>query len=305
MDARRWITYQRERFPLVAHAPLVAAFSVSAISFSALLRGQTAVPGARAAIVAFATSLLFFLQLRIADEFKDAVEDARYRPYRPVPRGLVTLGELRIVGIAAALVQAGLALWLHRSLLMVLAPAWLYLWLMTREFFAPRWLRARPIVYMATHMLIVPLVDFYATACDWWVAGLRTPPSGLAWFLAVSFCNGLVIELGRKIRAPGDEEPGVETYSVLWGRARAAQIWVATLATAALCALVAARAIHGIVPLSVALGGLLLASVIMARRFAAAPVPADGRTFEALSWLWTVSLYVTLGIVPLFLQGSR
>ena len=45
------------------------------------------------------TSPVFFLQLRIADEFKDFAEDSRFRPYRPVPRGLVTLTELGWVGV--------------------------------------------------------------------------------------------------------------------------------------------------------------------------------------------------------------
>ena len=63
----RWAVYQRERFPLAAHAPLVAAFSASAVCFSSLLRGG--VPRPAAFVVAFVTSLLFFLQLLIADEF--------------------------------------------------------------------------------------------------------------------------------------------------------------------------------------------------------------------------------------------
>ena len=55
--------------------------------------------------MAFATAFLFFLQLRIADEFKDFEEDSRYRPYRPVPRGLVRLRELGWLGAAAACLQ--------------------------------------------------------------------------------------------------------------------------------------------------------------------------------------------------------
>ena len=54
--------------------------------------------------------LLFFLQLRIADEFKDYEDDARYRPYRPVPRGLVSLRELAWVGVGAAAIQLALAI---------------------------------------------------------------------------------------------------------------------------------------------------------------------------------------------------
>ena len=41
----RWLVYQRERFPIAAHAPLVAAFSASAVCFSSLLRGDAGVPG--------------------------------------------------------------------------------------------------------------------------------------------------------------------------------------------------------------------------------------------------------------------
>src|SRR5690242_5377099 len=109
---RRWWIYQRERFPLLGHGPLIAAFSFSALSFSTLLRGQLTLPSIGPVLVAFVTALLFFLQLRIADEFKDFEEDRRYRPYRPVPRGLVTLRELAVLGILCALVQMGLALWL-------------------------------------------------------------------------------------------------------------------------------------------------------------------------------------------------
>lgn len=217
---RRWVVYQRERFPLAGHVPLVAAFSASAVCFSSLVRGHVASPRPGALVVAFITSLLFFLQLRIADEFKDFEEDSRFRPCRPVPRGLVSLRELAWVGVLAAAVQLGLALWIAPSIAWLLVFAWVYLALMTREFFVPRWLKAHPVLYMASHMLILPLVDLYATACDWWIAGLRRPPDGLYWFLVVSYLNGIVVEIGRKTRAPIDEEQGVETYRFLDGCGR-------------------------------------------------------------------------------------
>src|SRR5438128_2976295 len=132
---KRWWVYQRERFPILAHGLLIAAFSFSAVCFSALLRGQVVLPSATTVTVAFGTAFLFFLQLRIADEFKDFEEDSRYRPYRAVPRGLVSLRELGILGAAAALVQLLLGLALDPSLLMLLAVAWVYLALMSKEFF--------------------------------------------------------------------------------------------------------------------------------------------------------------------------
>src|SRR5882762_10392211 len=99
-----WV-YQRERFPVVAHGVLIAAFSSSAVSYSALLRG--AWPRMASIGVAFVTCFLFFLQLRIADEFKDFEEDSRWRPYRPVPRGLIKLRELGVVFAMAAAIQLG------------------------------------------------------------------------------------------------------------------------------------------------------------------------------------------------------
>src|SRR5215475_6039252 len=146
--ANRWWVYQRERFPVLGHGMLIAAFSFSAVCFSALLRGQSDLPPVRACLVAFGSSFLFFLQLRLADEFKDFEEDSRYRPYRAVPRGLVTLRELAWVWAGCIGTQLVLALWLAPRLIILLLLTWTYLGLMSKEFFARRWLKARPAVYM-------------------------------------------------------------------------------------------------------------------------------------------------------------
>lgn len=296
----RWIVYQHERFPLVSHVPLIAAFSASAVCFSSLLRGHAAAPSAAALAAAFVTSLLFFLQLRIADEFKDVDEDARYRPYRPVPRGLVTLRELAWLAPAAAAVQLGVALLLKPPLVWLLLLTWAYLALMTREFFAARWLRAHPVAYMTSHMLILPLVDLYATACDWRVAGLTRPPAGLAWFLVVSFLNGLVVEIGRKTRAAADEEHGVETYSALWGRGRAVAGWLlAVLLTAAAAWQASLRT--GTTGATVAiLIVLILSCSVVARHFVRSSRPGTGKWLETMAGVWTVTMYIALGVAPLF-----
>jgi hypothetical protein len=293
----RWWVYQRERFPLFAHGPLIAAFSVSAVSYSTLLRGETALPVA-GTLVAFATAFLFFLQLRITDEFKDHEEDVRYRPYRPVPRGLVSLRELGWVGVGAALLQLMLALALKPALVAILVAVWAYLALMSIEFFAPAWLKARPITYMWTHMLIMPMIDFYATACDWLVRGADLP-AGLFWFLLVSFFNGIVIEIGRKTRAPGDEETGVETYSALWGRAVAVRAWLGAMAACAACALMAAWSIDFLLPAGAVLIALVATAAWLGVRFVGAAAAGAGRRLELFSGVWTLSMYLIVGVVPL------
>ncbi len=297
----RWRTYQRERFPITTHVPLIGAFSFCTLSFSAMARGHTHLPSARATVVAFVTAFVFFLQLRIADEFKDFEDDARYRPYRPVPRGLITLRELGAVAVGGAIVQLLLAIWLSPTLVPFLVLVWAYLGLMSREFFVSRWLKAHPANYMWTHMLILPLIDLYGTACDWRVAS-AAPPTGLAFLLTVSFCNGFVVEIGRKIRAPEDEEAGVETYSVLWGRRRAVAIWYAALVLTATFALLAGAQIQFAEPVAILLMLLLAAAAVIAARFLRVPVSSRAKPVEFVSGVWTLLMYLSLGAGPLVVK---
>ncbi len=294
----RWWIYQKERFPVFAHGPLIFAFSACAVSFSSLLRGAPA-PGWQMVLTAFGVCLLMFLQLRIADEFKDAGEDARWRPYRPVPRGLVTLGELRVLFIIAALVQTGLVLALDFRLLWVLGIAWTYLALMSVEFFCRDWLKKRPVVYLVSHMGIMPLVDFFGTACEWLPRG-SSAPAGLGWFLAASFFNGIVIEIGRKLRQPAAEEEGVETYSRLWGKPGGAGVWVGALSATLFCAVLAASAIQFMLPVLSTLAVVLLLALSILPGYLRGSL--SGKKIEIVSAVWTLALYLMLGLVPLVLR---
>ncbi len=307
MNANRWWIYQRERFPLLSHGLLIAMFSYAALSYSFLLRThQTAesslerfsVPSWGAAVVGFCCCLLFFLQLRIADEFKDFQDDCRYRPERPVPRGLVTLRELGVLFAIGALLQLLLTAWLSLSLVLLLAAVWAYLAMMSQEFFLGDWLKARPALYLISHMVIMPLIDLFATACDWWPTWGQ-PPLGLHWLITASFFNGIVIELGRKIYAPVDERTGVPTYSSLWGRTTACSVWLAMmLATAGFALAAAAQLGHARIVAGILMLAVLLASLAVGR-FLREPTTARARQIEKLSGLWTLLMYGSLGLGPL------
>ena len=296
---RRWCVYQRERFPLVQHGPLILAFSFSAVAFAWLLRSPAGWPSSLSVLVAFGSCLIFFLQLRIADEFKDHDEDTRYRPYRPVPRGLVTLRELGGLFVLGAVVQVGLALWLDARLLVLLFIVWTYQALMSKEFFVGDWLRDKHLTYMVTHMAIMPLVDLYATSTDW-LAYQGHPPIGLFWFLLASLFNGMVIEIGRKIRSPQDEEEGVPTYSAVWGRRRALGTWWLVMGLTLACACIAARRIGFFLPLVIVLCLALVGAVLVGIRFLRRQTRGAGAWIETWSGVWTLVLYLSLGPAPLF-----
>jgi 4-hydroxybenzoate polyprenyltransferase len=294
----RWWIYQKERFPLAAHGPLIAAFTFCAVAISVRIRGALVFPYLSFA-VAFVTCTLIFFQLRVADEFKDFEEDSKYRPYRAVPRGLVTLRELGWMFVVAAVIQLILALWLSPRLVILLGLVWTYLGLMSREFFFREYLKQRPILYLISHMLIMPLVDLYATGTDWFLHESGFHPA-LMWFLAASFFNGMSLEIGRKIRHPEQEETGVQTYSALWGQNRAVVVWWSQLLLSMICGLFTAGYLNAPPLLGLIYVLLLIAAAFFGRQFLLRKTRLAGRSLELTTFLWTLSLYLGLGILPWF-----
>ena len=224
----RWWTYQSERFPIFAHGPLVIVFCLAVMLFSALQQGDELPDITRIAGAVISTLILFF-QLRVADEFKDFAIDSKYRPHRAVPRGLVSLNELARLAFAGAAIQFLIAIYIDIGLIPVLIGVWAYIGLMTKEFFVKEWLIKNATDYLLSHMLVMPLIAFYVSTFDW-LCDCRDIPAGLGWLLLLSFCCGLVLELGRKIKVPDSERTGVETYSGLWGSNTAVILWTASVA---------------------------------------------------------------------------
>lgn len=290
---RRLWTYQAERYPVAAYAPLMAVGAFAAAAVPAASRGAGRFPWVAWGVGSL-TLLVYFLFLRILDEHKDAADDARHRPELPVPRGLVTLSELRRVAAGAVLLAVALNALVDPGLLALLALALGWAGLMGREFFVRDWLRARPTAYLLSHMVAMPLIFLYATGLDWAVAD-AAPPPGVGAFLVLAFLNGLVIEIGRKIRAPGAERPGVDTYSAAWGVGRAAAVWVAAVVGAGLAATSAAASAGDATLTPIVLGAAGLGAIGVAGRLVASPTPARARWIEPASAVWVLASYAAAG----------
>jgi len=297
---RLW-RYQAERFPLVQFVPLITLFTFSSVAYSRLARGQPGfIPWPRFAVGAV-TAIVFFFLLRVLDEHKDQDLDRRYRPELPVPRGLVTLSELRRVAMVLAGLVVLLNSWLGLRYVALLLPATVWATLMTKEFFVRDWLRAHPTAYLVSHMAIMPMVDFYTTGIDWLAEGAH-PPHALVFFLFVTYWNGVLIEVGRKIRAPAEEREGVGTYTHDWGLRAAPTVWLGVLALSLGFAILAARAtsaLHLTAPLlAVVAAGCAVPAVLFLR----APASARARAIEGASGLWPFATYLTLGSGPWLLH---
>jgi len=297
---RLWI-YQAERFPLLKTAVLLLVFTAASISVSAHL-GARSLPGVANFTVAFIVTLLIFFQLRACDEVKDAGDDRRYRPERAVPRGLVSLR--LVVGLGAACVPLAMvaAALLSPTLLWPLLLVWLWLALMSAEFFVPAWLKARPFLYLISHMAIMPLIDLFVTACEW-LPRAGFPPAGLWLFLALSFVNGCVLEIGRKLYAAENEREGVETYSALLGPRVAALAWGGCAILAFLLLLGVGSAVGALDAVAWIGTVALVATLACAARYAQKPAPGSQKMVDAMAGIWVLVCYGAAGFGPLLAGG--
>lgn len=296
----RLYQYQKERFPLAVHGLLITAFSFSAIGYSRRLRGAEGFIPLWAFLLCVFSNLSLFFLLRVADEHKDKEDDAKFRAYLPVPRGLISLRELRILSYALL----GIAIMLNAIYVPALLPLYLlalgYLLLMRYEFFVAKWLRKNLTPYMLSHMLIIPLADVYASSYDWRL-NILDPGAGLLLFFGVSYCNGVVLEIARKLRAPEAEEPGVDSYTKLWGFRSACAVWLIVLTVNCALSIIAVNAAGAPGAITV-LAVFYMLAIVPWLIFIKNPTAKRSKIIEAVSLIWALAMYLTIGGVPQLLN---
>lgn len=295
--SNRWWIYQKERFNLFQYVPLIAGFSFCAVSYSSHIRGDGNINW-YAVLIAFISTLAWFMLLRIADEHKDYEDDLKYRPYRPVQRGLVKLSELRNIGIFLGLVQIILAFIYEIKLLIPLGIVYIWFTLMSLEFGVPKWLKTHPTIYLISHMVITPLIDGYGTCCDWVPSG-GVPIIPIVIFMLSSFCDGTTLEVGRKIRCEDDEEFGVDSYTHLWGIKGAMQAWIFCMTISFISTCAAGFQVGVGKVITAILLVLYLYAIFMCIRFVKKPIRKYAKGFETFSGVWMLTMYFSLGLLPL------
>jgi 4-hydroxybenzoate polyprenyltransferase len=291
--SRFWI-YLTERFPLHSHGILIAAFSFSAIGYSRLCQQLPNFIDLKAFLVCIFNTVSLFFLLRVFDEHKDAEDDAKFRSELPVPRGLISLKELRNIGLTVFVFQLIISAVTFPKMLPLYAVVIAYLLLMGKEFFMADWLKKHQFWYVTSHMIIIPLIDIYASGYDWHL-NQRPAPFGLIYFFGVSFFNGIVLELGRKIRAPHDEKPGVQTYSSMLGLYKSVYLWIAVLFATLVLALLAAEFAKLPMGVFAALCVYFVLTLLAAVWHLKKQSSASAKIIEIASGAWTILMYLTLG----------
>ena len=213
---QRWNTYQKERFPLAVFSVYIFCLTWATFFFNKNLNtllDETVNVGVF--VVMFVVAIAQFLMARIVDEFKDYAEDAKYRPYRPVPRGLIKLKELRVLLFICAGIQNTLTCIFNINGLKYLAIVWLFFLLMTKSFFIKKFIDKHILIEVLLDEIMLPLLILYLSS----FVGLTF--SNIWPLLAMVYFVSWIIEIARKMRCKADEEKGVKTYTAVLGIPRA------------------------------------------------------------------------------------
>ena len=231
-----WMTFLKERLPLPSYLALVMGLAISGSALgNASAAGRPSVATWVATAIAAAGAFLFFAVLRIMDECKDYEKDRVAHPHRPLPRGLLAPEQVAgaVNGLAVAMLVFGVVVGLRNG------PAGLgyllvtgYLWLMYREFYAGAWLAQRPLLYAASHQIIIlPLCYFCVLVFDP-SAWRHLQPALLGITVLGAF---FAYEICRKLDPQA--HPLVQTYLSHYGRATTLVFALCTVALSALGAL--------------------------------------------------------------------
>lgn len=318
--------YLNERFPLGKNSIFVLIFTLSGYIYTGLLYNskiinqifskEIKVPMPWHKIVAlFIIIFMFFLQLRITDEFKDYEEDLKYRAYRPVQRGVVTLKALGKIGIATVIIQIILAYIIDFKIIYFMIIVWFYMFLMAKEFFIKEWLTKRILIYALSHVVIMIFITLViVNATQYIVLGeaenifkfvalqryRHNIDIALIPLFTLNYLNGIVLEIGRKTRRADEEEHGVQTYSKLWGKKKA--VVILSLLFAVEYFLVILGLSYTYEKYFLFSGLVLLIILIISIYFMIKFLKKDlsGKIVESVSGLWIVFSSMGMGLLPYF-----
>jgi len=146
----------------------------------------------------------------------------------------------------------------------------------------------------------LPFIDLYATAVEWLPRG-GVISFGIVLYMISSFCDGTVVEVGRKLRAKENEEYGVDTYTQIWGPKRAMVVWLICLTISGTSTVLAGFQVRVGWQILCVLSVLYIYAIFTAIRFAKNPTPKNAKIFTILPGVWMILMHAMLGFLPFWL----
>lgn len=224
---KKWYTYQKERFPILTFGIYVLSIVIAVFSYTN--SKVTRAVDYMIILPMFLVTFLQFLMTRIVDEFKDYEEDCKYRPYRPVPRGLIKLKELKVLFIICIILQFFITIIFGKGMISIISLGimWIFFAIMSKGFFIKKTLDKHILLEVTLDEIMMPLMIAFLITFTPYI-NKNNPISmnvsnifNAKTLLIMSYIVSWIVEVARKIRSKEQEEKGVKTYTAVLGITKA------------------------------------------------------------------------------------
>lgn len=228
---QRLYVYQKERFPIVTFALYILCIVIGVFfitdAYAAKESGRFLKNSVETIfynrdyfkmIPMFIVGFLQFFMVRVIDEHKDFEEDSKFRNYRPVPRGLISLRVLKVLFVISFIAQFLITtLWGGSLLLLVIL--WCAVLLLANDFFIKDFIDRHILVGVILDEAIMPVLALLmASFCvEEHLLFYLLGNTGFIYLVYLTYVISWIVELARKIRCKKDEEKGVKTYTQVFG----------------------------------------------------------------------------------------
>ena len=214
--SKKFYIYQKDRFPV-----FILAFSL----FPAILSSgaiTSSCPTFFEMSLALIASIAYLLHIRIIDEHRDFEHDNTHHIKRPVQAGVISKEELRYIDTLAVLILLGIGLSSGTSALVVVITMLGYSYLAGKEFFIGEKIRKYFFTYNAVNLFQMLLMQVFVYAI--FANPLQVNKLLIAHFLFTTI-GTIVFEFVRKLKIPGDDGSGKDTYTWYLGFKRSIVIY--------------------------------------------------------------------------------
>ena len=213
---KNFYLYQKERFPIVV---LGLSFLPAILSSGAVVSAQAEF---KFVLTALIVSIAYLLHVRIIDEFRDYEHDLKHHKERPVSAGIISLKELKVIDWLAVIAVPLASFYSSIDALLIAVVMLLYSYFARKEFFLGLQFRKHFYLYNAVNLVQMLLLQVL-------VYTLANPSFSFTTLVTVHFLftatGTIIFEFLRKVKSPGDDGTGKDTYTWFLGLNNALMIY--------------------------------------------------------------------------------
>ncbi|MGH2506210.1 MAG: UbiA family prenyltransferase [Ktedonobacteraceae bacterium] len=184
-------------------------------------------PSIVASFAATLAAVLYLLHIRIVDEHRDFAHDTEHHITRPIQRGLISKKELRRISIVSVIIFLGIAISFGIYPLLFSLIMLAYSYLAGKEFFIGEKIRQYFFFYNSVNLIQMLLLQLFVYSI---FAGAIPLTILLATHFLFTTVGSVIFEFVRKLKIPGQDGTGRDTYTWYLGFNNSLIIYIFLLA---------------------------------------------------------------------------